>query len=148
MPHQNILIKSIDFESEEYYQAKQIRQEYLRTPLNLVFTDEDLETDRSACHVVAYDEDKIIGCVLGIPEDEKVKIRQMLVIPEYRHQGIGSLLLTKIEKIFCELNIKYFYLHARLESLEFYRKNGYIPTGDIFMEVGIPHQRADKLIKN
>ncbi|WP_017295157.1 GNAT family N-acetyltransferase [Geminocystis herdmanii] len=144
MLHKNILIKSVSFESEGYDQAKKIRQQYLRNPLGLVFTPEDLEIDRSACHVIAYDESKVIGCVLGIQEDKKVKIRQMLVIPEYQKKGIGSLLLTKIEDIFSDLGIKHFYLHARQESLKFYLKNRYTPIGETFIEVGIPHQRADK----
>lgn len=69
MLHKNILIKSVSFESEGYDQAKKIRQQYLRNPLGLVFTSEDLEIDRSACHVIAYD---------------GIDIRQMLVIPEYQ----------------------------------------------------------------
>lgn len=140
----NILIKAIKFNSEAYYQAQEIREKYLRLPLGINFTPDDLEIDRHAYHMVAYNKDQIIGCVLGIKENEKVKIRQMLVIPEYQKQGIGSLLLKKIEEVFCDLGINHFYLHARQESIIFYQKNGYIFTGNSFLEVGIFHQRADK----
>jgi GNAT superfamily N-acetyltransferase len=86
---------------------------------------------------------------MGIPKKEQVKIRQMLVIPEHQKQGIGSLLLEQIEEVFLKLGVNYFYLHSRQESLGFYQKNGYIPTGKPFLEVGILHQRAEKyLISN
>ncbi|BAQ66680.1 GNAT family N-acetyltransferase [Geminocystis sp. NIES-3709] len=140
----HILIKSFNFGSTEYYQAKEIRQKYLRTPLGIEFTPEDLNLDRIAHHIMAYDDNKIVGCVLGIQENNKVKIKQMLVIPDYQEKGIGSLLLNKIERVFYDLGINHFYLHSRQESLEFYQKNGYIPTGNNFIEVGILHQRADK----
>jgi hypothetical protein len=141
----DILIKPVTFDSEEYYQAKQIREKYLRLPLGIVFTPKDLELDRYAYHMVAYHNDQIIGCVLGIQDNQKVKIRQMLVIPEYQKKGIGSLLLKKIEDVFHNLGINHFYLHSRQESLMFYQKNGYIPIGNSFIEVGISHQRADKI---
>jgi GNAT superfamily N-acetyltransferase len=140
----NITIQSVLINSQEYDQTLKLRQKYLREPLSLVFTPQELEQDRSAYHLIASHGDRIIGCVLGIPEERSVKIRQMLVIPEHRNKGIGSLLLNKIEEIFYELGISHFYLHARQESLNFYLKNGYIPVGNYFLELGITHQRADK----
>ncbi|WP_373481065.1 GNAT family N-acetyltransferase [Geminocystis sp.] len=141
----NVLIKAVSFDSQEYYQAREIREKYLRLPLRIIFTDEDLEIDRYSYHFVAYNEQNmIVGCVLGIRENHQVKIRQMLVIPEYQKKGIGSLLLNKIEEFFYNLGINHFYLHGRKESIIFYQKNGYIFAGNSFIEVGIPHQRGDK----
>jgi GNAT superfamily N-acetyltransferase len=140
------VIRSVSVDSHEYHQAWQLRQKYLREPLGLELTLQELEEDRNARHLIAYDIDipRVIGCVLGIQSEQTVKIRQMIVIPEYRNQGIGSLLLNKIEEIFYALGVNHFYLHARQESLNFYLKNGYTPVGNSFLELGITHQRADK----
>jgi GNAT superfamily N-acetyltransferase len=142
----NITIQSVLINSQEYDQTLKLRQKYLREPLGLVFTPQELEQDRNARHLIAYDIDiaRVIGCVLGIPEERSVKIRQMLVIPEHRNKGIGSLLLNKIEEVCHNLGVNHFYLHARRESLNFYLKNGYIKVGNPFSELGINHQRADK----
>jgi N-acetylglutamate synthase-like GNAT family acetyltransferase len=140
----NITIQSVLIDSQEYDQTLKLRQKYLREPLGLVFTPKELEQDRSAHHLIARHEDRIIGCVLGIPEERSGKIRQMLVIPEHRNKGIGSLLLNKIEEVCHNLGVNHFYLHARQESLNFYLKNGYTKFGNLFSELGITHQRADK----
>ncbi|MCS6960074.1 MAG: GNAT family N-acetyltransferase [Pseudanabaenaceae cyanobacterium SKYGB_i_bin29] len=137
-------IVPIAYASPDYYQALALRNLYLRQPLGLSFTAEEEQEDQIACHVVAKHNDRVIGCVLGVPKEDWVKIRQMVVQSEYQRQGIGTKLLQTVEKIFNDRGKTAFFLHARHHSVEFYRKNGYQPIGALFYEVGILHRRMEK----
>jgi GNAT superfamily N-acetyltransferase len=133
--------------SDFYYQALALRNLYLRQPLGLSFTEDDRWEDQSACHVVAVEADRVIGCGLGVPKEEGIKIRQMIVHPDFQRQGIGGLVLRTIEQTFIDRGQFYFFLHARMESLGFYLQNNYKPIGLTFYEVGILHQKMEKQIK-
>ncbi len=135
-----VRISQVSFGSDYYFQAKSLRNLYLRAPLGLEFTPEELIQDQQACHVVALYQEKVIGSVMGVPEIDRTRVRQMIVTPEYQRQGVGSLLLQQLEKICYQAGTGQFYLHARLTSIDFYRKNGYDTRGKIFLEVGIEHQ--------
>jgi GNAT superfamily N-acetyltransferase len=134
--------------SDFYYQALALRNLYLRQPLGLSFTEDDRWEDQSACHVVAVEADRVIGCGLGVPKEEGIKIRQMIVHPDFQRQGIGSLVLRTIEQTFIDRGQFYFFLHARVGSLPFYLKNGYKPIDLPFYEVGILHQKMEKQINH
>ncbi len=141
-----IEIINVPWNSSLYLEALDLRNFYLRKPLGLSFTEDDRLEDQTAAHVVATQNDRVIGCVLGIEKNDRIKIRQMVVHPEFQRQGIGSLLLRKVEQIFIDRGYSSFFLHARVESLNFYLKNKYQPVGDTFYEVGILHQLMEKRI--
>jgi N-acetylglutamate synthase-like GNAT family acetyltransferase len=142
-----IQILQIAYGSEDYWQTLRLRDLYLRKPLGLEFSSEDLQQDSNACHVVAKLDQQVIGCVIGIDEGSRVKLRQMLVSPTYQRQGIGRQLLEWIETMMVGQGKVEFYLHARLPSIDFYRKSGYFPVGEQFLEVGIWHQCMEKSMK-
>ncbi|MEN2766288.1 GNAT family N-acetyltransferase [Ornithinibacillus xuwenensis] len=48
-------------------------------------------------------------------------------IPEYRNKGIGSKLLSSINKWIKENNYEFVIVWASDESVNYYKKNGYIP---------------------
>lgn len=54
MEKNHLLIQLISFDSEAYYRVREMREKYLRFPLGLAFSVEDLELDRQAYHLVAY----------------------------------------------------------------------------------------------
>jgi GNAT superfamily N-acetyltransferase len=82
--------------SSEYQQALELRDLYLRQPLGIVFTDQELAKENEAIHVVALSNNVVIGCGLGLKQGEWVKIRQMIVHPQYQNQGIGINRITDI----------------------------------------------------
>ena len=61
---------------------------------------------------------------------EKVMIGRVVVLPEYRHQGVGSLVVTEAEKWAADLGYFTSVVESRDNKLAFYDKLGYIPTGD------------------
>ena len=63
---------------------------------------------------------------------------RIVVLPEYRHQGLGSLVVQEAELWAKELGYKKTVLEARENKLDFYEKLGYqadpqrVIHGDVF----------------
>ncbi|MFW5998723.1 MAG: GNAT family N-acetyltransferase, partial [Halanaerobiaceae bacterium] len=97
------------------------------------------EKDGQAVHVVAQIKNDIIGCGRIVFSTQKGKIGRVAVLKSYRGQGIGSDICKKLIKIAEEKGVNKVILHAQLHSVEFYKKLGFEPVGDIFEEAGIDH---------
>lgn len=93
--------------------------------------------DEEALHALATDASgNPIGTARLLPEGQ---IGRMAVLQPWRGRGVGTELLrclletaSQKEKLF---------LNAQTSAEVFYKANGFIPEGDIFMEAGIPHRR-------
>ena len=140
----------ISYQSDWYREACQLRNELLRKPLGLDLLQENLSEESEYFHYGMIVDNKVIACALAIPVSEnKAKVRQMAVAPEYQRQGIGKLLLQKIELDLKEREIEMVELDARSSAIEFYRKLGYVAEGEEFLSVSIPHLRMVKsLVEN
>lgn len=135
----------IPYQSDWYREACQLRNELLRKPLGLDLLQEDLSEESEYFHYGMIVDNKVIACALAIPVSGiKAKVRQMTVAPEYQKQGIGKLLLQKIELDLKEREIEKIELDARSSAIEFYRKLGYVAEGEEFLTVSIPHLRMVK----
>lgn len=70
-------------------------------------------------------------------------IGRVAVLSGYRGQGIGSRLMEAIVR-WCHQcgrpKPAHIHLNAQLERLEFYRRLGFAPRGQVFMDAGIAHQ--------
>lgn len=130
--------------SAEYAAALALREVVLRAPLGIGFSEADRENDRWARHFGAFAEGRLVGCVLGIPEPDGVRIRQLVVAEGLRRQGIGAGLMAALEEFFATEGVSLFWSNARLEAIPFYRRLGYVPLGEPFAELGIPHQRMER----
>jgi putative acetyltransferase len=79
--------------------------------------------------IVAYQGDKPVGCGAIKQYDENtVEIKRMFVPPEYRGQGIASLVLQALEAWSKELNFHTCILetgHKQVEAIRLYQKNNY-----------------------
>jgi GNAT superfamily N-acetyltransferase len=139
-------IFQVKVDSWEYQQALVLRDDYLRRPLGISFTAQELLNENIAVHVVAFNPPVVIGCGLALEQGNWIKIRQMVVHPDYQGQGIGSRILQHLEEIFSRQNYHRFYLHSRYDRRGFYLKNGYQTKGEPFLEVGIIHQRMEKFL--
>lgn len=139
-------IHHVAYDSEEYKSSLKLRHRYLRAPLGLDFTETEMQLDRQAVHLLAFAGEEILGCVIGQPQGDSVKIRQMVVTEAARSRGIGKRLIKVLEAHFIEVGICHFTMHARQDAVHFYEKLGYRKVGEPFTEIGIPHQRLDKLL--
>ena len=74
-------------------------------------------------------------------------IGRMAVLKSWRGRGVGSALLSELLALARERGHAEVRLHAQTHALEFYRKHGFTPLGDEFMEAGIPHYEMRTLLK-
>jgi len=97
--------------------------------------------DDTAEHFLAINEAGLtIGCARLLPSGQ---IGRMAVLVEHRRSGIGFRLLQTAVDHAKELGFRKVFLHAQTHAEPFYRRGGFLPTGDEFMEAGIAHQNME-----
>ena len=93
--------------------------------------------DASSQHVIALAAGgSAIGTGRLLPDG---RIGRMAVLKPWRGRGVGRALLSELIAIASARGFTETRLHAQTHALAFYRKRGYMPVGDEFMEAGIPH---------
>ena len=80
----------------------------------------------------------VATCRLYAIDKERVMLGRIVVLPEYRHQGLGTLVVQEAEKWAKELGFLTSILESRDNKIHFYETMGYIPdfsqkiVGDTF----------------
>lgn len=69
-------------------------------------------------------------------DDDAVTLGRVVVLPEYRGQKLGSLVVTEAEKWAKELGYKEIKIDSRLEAIDFYGKLGYKHVNDSVIKSG------------
>ncbi len=64
-------------------------------------------------------------------DESSVMIGRVVVLPEYRHRGIGSMVVTECESWAGELGYRKAVLESRDNKIEFYQKMAYEITGEM-----------------
>lgn len=92
--------------------------------------------DASAQHVLATIEAQPVasGRLLATGQ-----IGRMAVLPEFRKQGIGGLVLARLLELAHAQGLGEVFLHAQLGAQLFYARRGFASEGEVFAEAGIPH---------
>lgn len=82
-------------------------------------------------YIVITDDDFPIATarIYEINSDE-IMIGRVVVLPEYRRRGIGTLTVGACEKWAAEMNFKKAVVESRDNKVEFYRKLGYMKKGE------------------
>ena len=140
-------LMQIDFGTPQYNLMVALREEVLRKPLGLQFSDKELAAEKEDILIAAFEEGKILGCCILTPHStEKVQLRQMAVSPKCQRKGIGQQLLRFAENLAKDRRYKELTMHARDSAIGFYEKLGYKIVGEPFVEVTIPHHEMIKLL--
>lgn len=93
--------------------------------------------DASAMHAKATSlTGEAIGTARLLPGGQ---IGRMAVLRRWRGIGIGTAMLQCLIAHAAEK--ERLFLNAQTSAESFYRRNGFEPEGDVFMEAGIPHIR-------
>ena len=138
-------LKIIDWGSDDYDKVLKLREEVLRKPLGLHFSDEELQKEKANMHMGAYEDDRMLGCCMLVQEDdETVRLRQMAVVNDVQGKGIGRALMQFAENLARDRGYKKITMHARKNAVGFYEKLGYKKRGEEFEEVTIPHYVMEK----
>lgn len=138
-------LKIVDHGTEEYKEVLALRDEVLRKPLGLHFSQDELEQEKEHMHMAAYEDDQILGCCMLVKEGEDtVRLRQMAVVNDVQGKGIGRALMQFAENLARDRGYKRITMHARKNAIGFYERLGYKKKGEEFMEITIPHIVMEK----
>ncbi len=147
-PINNILFKLLRYGSAEYHEMLSFRNAYMRIPIGLCLFDEDLSQEIFDHHIGVCRQGKLVGCCIITPEtDTRARMRQVVIAPSERGQGIGHQMMLYAEEKARALGFSLLVLDSRMTAVHFYQTLGYQTVGEPFMEVGLPHYRMEKQIK-
>jgi N-acetylglutamate synthase-like GNAT family acetyltransferase len=144
-----IQIEKTPYHSPYHHQAIALRQVVLRTPVGLVFTEEELEKERHDTHVVALNENTVVGCLVLVALTPKtIKMRQVAVVNSQQGQGLGKQIVFWAEQFAVERGHTTMVMHARESALSFYTQLGYKAVGEPFTEVTLKHWFLEKQLSS
>jgi predicted GNAT family N-acyltransferase len=92
--------------------------------------------DAVSLHALALDGETALGTGRLLPD---AHIGRMAVRRDARGAGIGSMLLQALMRQAQQRGDTAVVLHAQLSAVGFYRRHGYVPEGQVFMDAGIEH---------
>ena len=101
------------------------------------------EHDAVSVHALALIERRAIGCGRLLPDGH---IGRMAVLSQMRGQGVGAALLDALVDEARRRGMRALQLHAQLHASGFYARAGFVADGQVFDEVGIPHQRMVRIL--
>lgn len=108
-----------------------------RVPKELEWDD----LDASALHVVATDN---AGNGIGTGRlTVDGQIGRMAVLADWRNQGVGSALLSRLIELAHTHNRLPLFLNAQERAIPFYLQHGFHCVGETFFEADIPHRRME-----
>lgn len=143
----HMALRVIAYGSPEYDRMVEIRNDILRKPLGLVFSEEELQRDMHDILIAAFDEDIMLACCILTREGpETCKLRQMAVQKNRQGKGIGAAIIHFAENIARDKGYRKIIMHARSSAVGFYEKLGYATYGDPFEEVTLPHFSMQKTL--
>lgn len=134
-------IRLVEHGSPGYWEAVQLRDQVLRQPLGLAFTDMELAAEADQLHFLGYVGHEAVACaVLQWTAPGVAKMRQVAVRADCQGLGFGRRLVKAFEAEASMRGAKEIVLHARKSAVPFYLRLGYAAVGDPFQEIGLPHQ--------
>ena len=102
----------------------------------------DLEQDGrdgEALHLLALDGDVPVGTARILIKDGTGKIGRVCVLQEYRGKGLGAALIGKAIDV-STVKATQAKLGAQTHALDFYAQFGFVATGPVYDDAGIPHR--------
>jgi predicted GNAT family N-acyltransferase len=126
-----------------------LRERELRMPIGLSLTESDLEAEELQHHFGMFNTHaQLCACLVLLVEryNGRIQLRQMVVEPKYRGNGVGRLLYEKVETWCVELGACQIYLNARVTAKDFYRKLGFSECGVEFNHITLPHIEMIKVL--
>ena len=98
------------------------------------------DLDATAWHAVALRGGAVVGCGRLIERpDGTCTVGRMAVLASERGQGVGALVLRRLEEQAVELGGTAVELHAQVHARRFYERAGYSAIGDVYLEAGLEH---------
>lgn len=146
---QNIIFEYVDFNSEKFKLASDLRYNVLFAPFHNIEKYHADELDEISYHLVAICDGKVIGYSRLTEVNGKGKISNVAVDSNYLNRGIGHEMLRQHFKKAKSHNIQCVYLDSRVTVIPFYEKIGFESKGSVFVsdKSGIELQRMVKILE-
>ncbi len=137
----NVLYQAwlVTYPNEEYG----ITREDIEDDYKDVFTEESIKKREENMRnipekqkrLVAVYEDKIVGVLTMVRNEDNNQLRTIYILPEFQGKGIGKMLYAEAIK-FCDKNKKLIVQVAtyNTNTIEFYEKLGFVDNGNRFTE--------------
>ncbi len=117
-----------------YYVRIQAMARKHRIPLDVEFDEHDTPDTK---YIVAVDDYlPVATCRLYALTPDRIVLGRIVVLPEYRHQGLGTLVVNEAEKWARELGFRTAIVDSRENKIPFYEKLGY--TADLSRKIPGP----------
>ena len=104
--------------------------------------DEWDEHDEDAVHFVTFGTTAVPTGTCRLTEEGQ--LGRLAVLPAYRHQGYGVMLLNRAVKVAREMGIRKVFLNAQIDVQTFYEKQNFHSDGKVFLESGKMHIRMER----
>ncbi len=88
---------------------------------------DDHDTAETKYIVIVDDYLPVATCRLYAIDSQRVMLGRIVVLPEYRHQGLGTLVVQEAERWAMELGYGTAVLESRDNKMHFYETMGYVP---------------------
>lgn len=138
-------LRIIEHDSSAYRKMVELRDEILRRPLGLTFSEEDLAAERDDILIAAFEEERMVACCVLTPQNTaSLRLRQMAVSKEAQGKGVGRAMIRFAETVARDHGYAKVTMHARASARGFYEKMGYTVSSPEFVEVTIPHYIMEK----
>jgi len=125
----------------EFDTVFKLRAEILQKELQIPEEADIDGFDHIANHFLVYVDAKPVGTARWrMTLGRKIKLERFAVLPEFRAQGVGRLMLNHILGQVSDLGMEVF-LEAHSDVVPFYERNGFVADGPSYNVSDIPHQR-------
>jgi predicted GNAT family N-acyltransferase len=104
------------------------------------------EHDDDALHLVALDQDRLVGTCRVVRDGARAKFGRLVVARDARGAGIGRALLDYAERRSRADGAHEMVLTAQVAAMGLYERAGYTARGDVFLDAGIEHMTMEKAL--
>ncbi len=105
------------------------------------YLNKKLPLEKNYTHIVGIINNEIVATAHLVDKNDKLKIREVAVKKNLQNKKIGSGLLKFCENFAISHGYKHIYCYSRITAVNFYKKNGFTPFGEIhFYKDAIPDQ--------
>ena len=141
----NYLLKSPE-NKDEWERYLLFRWEMLRKPLGMSMDSLADSIEEESFHLMGIDEDGnvIASGRVHFNTSDEAQIRYMAVDDNFKRQGIGSEIVTELERYALSKKAVTITLNARENAISFYLSLGYSEVCPYQSDTGIPHKTMKK----
>ena len=141
----NYLLKSPE-NKDEWERYLLFRREMLRKPLGMSMDSLADSIEEESFHLMGIDEEGnvIASGRVHFNTSDEAQIRYMAVDDNFKRQGIGSEIVTELEKYALSKKAVTITLNARENAISFYLSLGYSEVCPYQSDTGIPHKTMKK----